>query len=98
MKLPYTEFANFHLLWYAGAYEPQRYGQAFMNKYTKDITDPDLFYERDANKCFSMIMDKYVTHYEPHEYTPFLRKSLDGKTTLESCKECGQSESDPAHK
>ena len=38
-----------------------RFGQAFMNQFVRNVTDPDLFYCRDRKRAEGMIMDRYIT-------------------------------------
>jgi hypothetical protein len=46
-----------NFLHYFVANPKYRIGQAFCNYY--NITDPDLFYEENNNKCWNIINEKY---------------------------------------
>lgn len=39
----------------------QRYGQAFLNRFFPDITDPELFYVEDAKEAKAIIFKHYLT-------------------------------------
>lgn len=57
-----AELFAFALDYGMGAYPHQRVGQAFINEFTEDTIDPELFYEEDNQKCFLLIRERYMTN------------------------------------
>jgi hypothetical protein len=45
---------------YKTTYVHERLGQAFLNEFFKDRSDPGLFYETNNYKAYQMISTKYV--------------------------------------
>jgi len=55
------EYLDFRLAYYTRQEHPQeRFGQAFCNRF--NVTDSDLFNERDADKAARKIEEKYISY------------------------------------
>ena len=65
MKINSAEFDSWVLnCYYAKLYPEQRLGQAFMNEFCKDESNPLLFYEVMNGKSIRIIREQYI------DYTP----------------------------
>lgn len=60
--IDYGKYLEFKKEFYFGKYPHQRFGQAFMNTFVKDETNPELFYSTDDVFCQHLIETKYVTY------------------------------------
>ena len=56
------EYNSFVVDWYAGRWPHQRFGQAFINKFSKagDLSNPTLFYEESINRAKELAWQQYV--------------------------------------
>ena len=64
--ITYSELNDFRLEYHADpAYRNQRFGQAFCNKY--NITDNELYYEKNEKKAERIIITDNELYYEKNE-------------------------------
>ncbi|MNY20664.1 hypothetical protein D3C86_1541590 [compost metagenome] len=59
-KITLEEYSKFIKEYNDGIYPHSRLGQAFLNKYFKDVVDNEVFYEEDYWPCAGMIAARYV--------------------------------------
>lgn len=55
-----AEYLVFRKEWYAGAYPHERLGQAFLNRFFREVVHPELFHESDPMKADGIIWSKYL--------------------------------------
>ncbi len=59
-KITAEEFNEFKQDFFAGAYKPMRFGQAFLNQFYPDIVDSKLFYETRTKDAEALAWNTYV--------------------------------------
>lgn len=60
-----STLADFYVEWLAtAAFSHQRFGQAFLNRFFVRAVDPEVFYERDPQRAYELISERYVNYGE----------------------------------
>lgn len=59
-KIDWKTLMDFNIKYWTTRNNPLRFGQQFLNEFYPEISCPEIFYEENAGKAVSLIVDKFV--------------------------------------